>query len=355
MPRILFLNDYPMGKALRLCEAGEYPSQHLWGMREIGQHGFKVDYFPDRTWLGPPQLARFAVQQVQAALRASRADLIYSASQHNVWLLARMRRLGLLRKPLVSIVHHPLRGMLQNGAFVRGHDRLLFLSRLVEGDVKRRFRCKPDATATLGWGPDLSFAENSEADGAPVDVLAAGKTNRDFATFVEALRDTPWSAAIYCARGNLAKVGELPANVVVHTDETGHVLGYRELYGRSRRARVLAVPLAAVNALAGLTSVVDALALGKPLIMTRNRWLDFDPQAEGMGYSIDVGDVAGWRQALRRILSDPDLERRMGQRARAIGEQMNTQTFATELACHFENVLQVAPTTDNKLRERRRS
>src|SRR3954464_675823 len=105
MPRVLFLNNYPMVKGLRQCQAGEYPSQHLWGMREIGAHGFEVDYFPDRTWLGPPQRARFAAQQVQAALRASGADLIYSASQHNVWLLARMRGLGLLRKPLVSIVH----------------------------------------------------------------------------------------------------------------------------------------------------------------------------------------------------------------------------------------------------------
>ena len=339
MPRILFLNDYPMGKGLRLCEAGEYPSHHLWGMREIGQHGFEVDYFPDRTWLGAPRRARYAVQQVQAALRASGADIIYSASQHNVWLLARMRRLGLLRKPLVSMVHHPLRGVLQNGAFVRGHDRLLFLSRLVEADVKRRFRCKPDATATLGWGPDLGFAERNQAVGTAVDVLAAGKTNRDFPTLVEALRDTPWSAAIYCARGNLAKVREPSANVVVQTDETGHVLDYRELYGRSRRARVIAVPLTAVDALAGLTSVVDALALGKPLIMTRNRWLDFDPQAEGIGYSIDVGDVDGWRQALQRILSDPALEHRMGQQARAIGERMNTQTFAKQLAHHFESVL----------------
>lgn len=55
MPRLLFLNNYPMGEALRLCRAGEYPAQHLWGMREIERYGFEVDYFPDRTWLGPPE------------------------------------------------------------------------------------------------------------------------------------------------------------------------------------------------------------------------------------------------------------------------------------------------------------
>jgi glycosyltransferase involved in cell wall biosynthesis len=130
--------------------------------------------------------------------------------------------------------------------------------------------------------------------------------------------------------------------VAIHTNETGHVLSYRELYGRSRRARVIAVPLSEVDALAGLTSVLDALALGKPLLMTKNRWLDFDPEAQGIGYTLDVGDTEGWRQALQRVLGDRDLEASMGQRARALGERMNTQTFAKDLAHHFETVLQAS-------------
>ncbi|HYP89806.1 MAG TPA: glycosyltransferase [Polyangiaceae bacterium] len=339
MPRVLFINDYPMVKCAGLCDDGEYPTQHLWGMRDIGEHGFDVEYFPDRTWLGQPKLLRYGVQQLQVALRASGADLVYSASQHCAWLLARMRTLGLLGKPLVSMVHHPLRGALQNGAFVSGHDKLLFLSSRVEQDVKERFKPRHEATATLRWGPDVRFSSAIEPEGQAVDVLAAGKTNRDFPTFVEACRGEPWSSVIYCARGNVAKVLDPPANVAIHTNDTGHVLSYRELYQRSKRVRIIAVPLSEVDALAGLTSVLDALALGKPLIMTRNRWLDFDPQAAGVGYTLDVGDVEGWRQALRRILNDPELERTMGERARAIAERMNIRTFTAELSRHFEHAL----------------
>lgn len=343
MPRILFLNDYPMTKGRRLCEAGEYPAQHLWGMRDIERHGFEVEYFPDETWLGSPRRLNYAVQQIQAALQASKADLVYSASQHNVWLLARLRRLGLLRKPLVTMVHHPLRKLLQNGALVHGNDRLVFLSSHVENDVKERFAPRPGSTARLSWGPDLEFAKSIEPAGDAVDVLAAGKTNRDFVTFVEALRGTPWSAAIYCARANVSKVTDPPANIAIRTDETGHVLGYRELYQLCQRARVIAVPLVEVDALAGLTSIVDAWALGKPLVMTKNRWLDFDPEAHGIGYAVEPGDVQGFRDALSRILSDPQLERDMGERARALGERVNTQTFARELAREFETALRREP------------
>jgi hypothetical protein len=309
-------------------------------MRHIEQHGFDVEFFPDETWLGPPRRARYLIQQLQAALQSSEADLVYSASQHNVWLLARLRRVGLLRKPLVTMVHHPLRGLLQNSALVRGSDKLLFLSRHVEDDVKRRFAPRPGSTATLGWGPDLEFASSVEAGGEATDVMAAGKTNRDFLTFSEALRGTPWSATIYCARANIRAVTDPPANVTIRTDETGHVLGYRELYERSRRARVIAIPLSAVDALAGLTSVVDALALGKPLVMTKNRWLDFDPEALGVGYAVEVGNVEAWRNALERILGDSALERQMGERARALAEQTNARTFARDLARQFESALE---------------
>lgn len=230
-----------MVKARGLCDVGEFPSQHLWGMREIGQHGFDVEYFPDQTWLGAPERLGYLVQQAQAAVRATRADLIYSACQNNVWLLARMRRLGLLRSPLVSMVHHPLRGWLQNGALVHGHDKLLFLSRLVEHDVRRRFKPAPDATATVGWGPDLRFTDAIPPEGDAVDVLSAGKANRDFATLAEALRGTPWSATVYCAAADAARIKNPPA--------------------------------------------------------------------------------------------------KMGKRARAVAEQMNTKTFAAELARHFEQVL----------------
>jgi glycosyltransferase involved in cell wall biosynthesis len=339
LPRILFLNDYPMCKARGLCNAGEYPAQHLWGMRHIEQHGFEAQFFPDLTWFGPPRRARYLFQQLQAALQSGQADLVYSASQHNVWLLARLRRLGLLRKPLVTMVHHPLRGLLQNGALVHGSDKLLFLSRHVENDVKRRFAPRPGSTATLDWGPDLEFANSIEPAGESTDVMAAGKTNRDFVTFCEALRGTPWTASIYCARGNVRNVTEPPPNVSLHTDEEGQVLGYRELYQRSRLARVIAVPLSEVDALAGLTSIVDAWALGKPLIMTKNRWLDFDPEALGIGYAVEVGDVAGWRKALERILGDSAVERQMSERARALAERINAQTFARDLARQFESAL----------------
>lgn len=334
MPSVLFLNDYPMQEARRLHEQGLYPSQHLWGTVELSQMDWRVIDFPDRTWLGRPERMRFAIQQVQAAVIAHEraVDVVYSACQFNTWLLARMRRVGLLRSPLVTMVHHPLRGPLQNAAYVSGHDALLFLNRSVQQQTEQHFGSRLQRARTLSWGPDLTFAGDMLAQGPAVDVIAAGKSHRDFPTLIRAAEGAAWTAAVYCAERNLKGCGAVPANVELHANPSGIVLGYRDLYARSKAARIVAVPLAEVDALAGLTSILDALALGLPLVMTRNRWLDFDPEREGVGLSVAPGDVAGWRAAIDSILGDAERQRDMGRRAREVAARMDMQAFARQLS-----------------------
>jgi len=330
MLRVLFLNDYPMNQARRLNEQGLYPSQHLWGAKELPQFGIEPVYFPDETWLGHPAKYRFAVQQIQAWVMASKCDAIYSACQPNTWLLARMRSLGLLRKPLVTMVHHPLQSRLQNDAYVAGHDALVFLNESVRQQTLARYGDKVKLSRTLPWGPDLSFYQPTPGVTPTTDVLAAGKTNRDFVTLIEAARGQPWTLTIYCADHNIPAGLDVPPNVTVHSNAAGNVLNYRQLYEVSERARVIAVPLLEVDTLAGLTSVVDALALAKPLVMTKNKWLDLDPEREGFGHAVPVADVRAWRHAIGACLDQRATG--MSVRAQAFTQKTNMQQFARELA-----------------------
>jgi hypothetical protein len=336
MLRVLFLNDYPMGEARRLNAQGVYPSQHLWGAKELPQFGVEPVFFPDQTWMGAPQRWRFSVQQLQAWMMASRCDAIYSACQPNTWLLARLRSLGLLRKPLITMVHHPLQSRLQNDAYVAGHDALLFLNESVRQNTLERYGSKVRFSRTLPWGPDLSFYTPHPGVTPDVDVMAAGKTNRDFVTLIEAARGQAWRLAIYCANRNIPVGLNIPDNVSIHRNESGNVLNYRELYERSERARIIAVPLAEVDTLAGLTSVVDALALSKPLIMTRNKWLDLDPGRDGFGFTVPVGDVQAWREAIGQTLAGR--ERGMSEVAADVARCLNMTAYARELAHVLKDV-----------------
>lgn len=338
MLRVLVLNNYPMVKARQLNEQGLYPSQHLWGIKELPEYGIEPVVFPDETWLGEPAKYRYGVQQLQAWLTANRCDAIYSACQPNTWLLARLRRLGLLRQPLISLVHHPMRSRLENETYVAGHDALAFLNESVRQQTIQRYGSKVPRTHTLPWGPDLGFFTPPNDTSHTVDVIAAGKTNRDFVTLIEAARDQTWTLDIYCATSNIPAGLSIPPNVTIRSNDSGNVLNYRELYERSQQARVIAVPLVEVDALAGLTSVLDALALRKPLVMTRNRWLDLDPEKEGFGYTVPVGDIHAWRQAIGTTLASP-LDRYAGAADKVV-RRHNMQRYSKELAGVIREVVQ---------------
>ena len=101
-----------------------------------------------------------------------------------------------------------------------------------------------------------------------------------------------------------------------------------------------AIPLFADNRLYGLNSLADALALGKPVIMTRIPEMGLDIEAEGIGRWVAPGDVAGWRAAIAFFDEHPEEAVAMGARARAlVDDGLHSEAFAHALLDVFDAVL----------------
>jgi len=104
---------------------------------------------------------------------------------------------------------------------------------------------------------------------------------------------------------------------------------------------VLAVPLASSTALAGLTSVTDALGLGRPLAVTRHPLLDLDLEGEGIGRWVEPGAVEGWAKTLRWFEEHPAESVAMGRRARVLAERRwNSGAFAQQIGQLLERAIQ---------------
>jgi hypothetical protein len=69
-----------------------------------------------------------------------------------------------------------------------------------------------------------------------------------------------------------------------------------------------------------LTTLVEALALGLPVISTRNETYPFDIEKEGVGIVVPYYDSVAWEKAIRYIVSNPDEAEKMGQKARQLAE-----------------------------------
>ena len=92
----------------------------------------------------------------------------------------------------------------------------------------------------------------------------------------------------------------------------------------------------------GLTELNDALALSKPVVMTRSPTaLDVDIEAIGCGIWVDVGDVDGWQRALSLLMSDAALRDRMGAAGRKFAEQgWNQQSYGARVVEIIERARQ---------------
>jgi glycosyltransferase involved in cell wall biosynthesis len=192
---------------------------------------------------------------------------------------------------------------------------------------------------TIPWGPDKNYYEVGA--GAGKGAIAAGMTGRDFNTFGRASTEAGMAARIVCCDRDIPKsASNFGPNVSLEIHQSDKPQGYRRLAKSFAAARVLAIPLYAQDTLAGLTSLMDALGVGRPVIVTRNPLLDLDVEALGIGRWVNTGDVSGWIAALRWFDSHPTEAMEMGRKARALVDGgLHSAAFADRMMSLFNQVL----------------
>lgn len=337
-------------------QKGEYPAHHLWGAAHLDDFGIQTDILPfekfpalNNYWrlqqfLKLDQLGMRGLDQQIRALVSGRYDLIYSACQNHTFLLARLRAWGILRTPVAAVIHHPIAQGAAEKVFFTGHDRLICLSDSVRQRLLADFAfLDPAKVLKLDWGVDEAFygdyrEARPEISGITPVFVSAGKSNRDHDVLVTAADGLNCRIQIYCSEDSRPKVNPLPPNVVLTTGaKRANPASYRELVEVYKQAFAVAIPLNETDALAGLTSLMDALAVGRPVIMTRNPYIDIDIEALGIGIWCDTADGAGWRAALSRLLNNPAEAAQMGRKARQLAdEKYNILQFTKDLAAVFK-------------------
>jgi glycosyltransferase involved in cell wall biosynthesis len=348
--RVLLLNNYEMDEVLQAWKQGLTPAHHLWGASHFARYGIDVRILPfqrfgilNKYWRLQRALKRnsaemIALDQQLRALCHHEIDVIYAACQNHTFLLGRLKRLGVLHKPLVAVVHHPISVGDPLATALTAHDLLLCLSRGLRDQILANFPIAPERVVVVDWGPDIvSYGKYLPYESKPKEfplVVAAGKTERDYDTFLHAVHGLPCRVEIYCSADSMPSVPHDPGQVRIKSGPRGtDAIRHRELCGIARGAYALAIPLRPVNRLAGLTGLLDGIALGRPVVMTRNRYIDIDIEKEGIGYWVEPGDVGGWRRALVQLLADTQLSSAMGHRARDLGERkLNLERFSETVA-----------------------
>ncbi|AFY32697.1 glycosyltransferase family 4 protein [Calothrix sp. PCC 7507] len=363
--KVLYLANFPQAdQAWERWKTGqkrESPEHGLWGATHLHNYGIETDLLPYEKYTALKKISRFLKLgdidlQFRAFLALSKYDLVYSSSQTGTLFLAFLRAIGILRKPVVVKLERPFNVNFLTKIilplFARGHDKILCLSSRVENQLHDEFGIPKSKLALLDWGPDLpSYDEEKQGQSAemnPPIIISAGNISRDYNSLAEAVRNLNCSVHIYCSKSSAPTIDNLPEQVKCqykHPTATT-ALTWQDLVMKYEKSYAVAIPLEIPESrvdntpLYGLTSLLDAMAMGKAVIMTYHRQVNIDVVKEGIGLWVEPGDVKGWEKAIAYLLDHPEETEQMGKRALQLAkEKYNLDTFSSQLAVALKSTI----------------
>jgi glycosyltransferase involved in cell wall biosynthesis len=336
----------------------------------------------DRTSVRESRLGRalarvlgMAPAQAWLAFRRRRqVDVIVTDGEHIGLPLALLLKLAGDRTPHVTIGHRltaskkrPLFRWLRLHSHI---DRIILHSRAQYDLAIAELGIPPAHLALLPYQVDPDFWQPQPVPEEPV-VSSAGLEFRDYPTLLTAAdglaaRIVIGAASHWSKRRNTAADQPLPTNVEVNRFDYAAL---RALYARSS---VVVVPLVEIDFQAGITTILEAMAMGKPVVVTHTRGqtdMVEDRRAvtrgnpprprpaslirelataagvpvEATGLYVPPDDPAALRQALDYLLSHPAERHALGEAGRRTVERFcSVDAFATRIA---QLVAAIAPNT----------
>lgn len=170
-------------------------------------------------------------------------------------------------------------------------------------------------------------------------ICAVGLERRDYPTLLQAVADLPLDVVIAAAspwsrRADSTAGQALPANVRVQKFNQYEL---RQLYADSM---FLVMPLEPVDFQAGVTAILEALAMERPVICSRTTG-QTDVIVEGEhGLYVPPSDPVALRAAIEYLIAHPEQCTQMGRNGRRlIEQQMSLEVYAAGLAHEADKLL----------------
>jgi glycosyltransferase involved in cell wall biosynthesis len=334
--RVLYVNSYGGRTILDKIKQGMLPRHHLWGCFELVKKGYEValaEPLPDFYLYRNPFPHDFRLLRIVCSW-LGRDGIVYCG--HNVlYWLPFLRALGAVRCHIVSLLfaREPL-------DFGRAHRGVIALT---AAGAEHARKLAPNAkVGHLGWGADLkAFPRLSYR---PDWFLSCGITQRDHATL---------SAAAARSRSSVRLiVPELPENIswpenvsIVTSRNGGEAVAYADLlldqYARCAASLIILKYDPVEYTAVGMTNLIEAMAMSRPVIVTRTGALptEIDVERSGCGVFVPPRDPGALAEAIDALADDRARARAMGEQGRRLCEShYNIERYADELHEFFTSL-----------------
>lgn len=334
--------DYGVKTYYRLNKAGLFPSQLLYGAVELENMGFDVDYYQ----ISNRQSLKNVFLDIRelCLLDYDVLFLPYIRSKA-IFIILLFKYLGLYKRRIIGVQHktisaYGLKGLLQRKLY-KGVDCMFFHSQknMLE-TIANGFTCE-EKSQILHWGVQQSFydkikkSENTESK----VFISTGMENRDFKTLLLGFKDSGKCLNIYATKrfscsnyliNNMPISSDISIVFVEQKDDT-----IRELAKKVNDAFCVVVPVLEeyCTYCVGHTSMVEAMALGKPLIVTDNPYHPIDVEKDEIGIKVAPDNPQSLQNAIIWLNNHREKAEIMGCNARKLSESLyNIDVCAKEIS-----------------------
>jgi len=293
----------------------------LDGLSYLSHHGVQpLIWDPTRppwnpwTTTGSTLVGVDPLRSFRLLANSSHFDVLVAIETASAALFVAARRLLHLKKPVV-VIDPALDPTFRNRERLQAQvlpycDRVIVYGRVQEEYLRNRY-AGAVCSSFVRHRIDCSFFQPSTTASAQPYLLSVGNdVGRDFETLVAAAEGLPCRLVLHTSR-------RLPAQLPPNIEQRSGWISYEELRAMYAGASAVIVPLRNTIHASGVNGLLEAMAMGKPVIVSLSQGLADYVQHGETAWTVEPGDPAALRQAIVDLQHSPELAARLGANARA--------------------------------------
>ena len=310
--KMLVVSGYP---AWNKVSKGLMPSFHLFGVHELIDHYETIEgsirgIFKDDVlgggyvdfYLWNSGKKNIILQVCELKRKSKEYDIIFDQLNRCSIFLGVLKKVGLLKCKLLTVLHHPPYNVQLN---VADSDAYIFFNEDFKALAEKAKPSKRNRYYVNEWHPDMKWYNKimEEVTDKPGDVffIDTGKSKRDRTVLLEAAKRSQIRVD-YAGESN-GNEGLARPYAVDLKDDIGMIKRIMKY-----KAEVIPVwenPKNKIGPL-GITSFMDCVALGIPVVASDNVCFAKDIKDNGLGLLYKTGDADSLATAMKRLSEDVD-------------------------------------------------
>lgn len=294
------------------------------------------------------------ISQLKIIFLSRKYDVIYYSADRHPYLICMAKLIGLIRTPVLMLCHFSFNTKYVKSPFkntilkierilvFKTIEKIIFLGEQLMLQAKADYKVPDKHLNNSYWGASISYFSTQSKSELVIPnnfYFSSGNAMRDYKTLIDAFRKLPYNLVISCPKSVIKENSPIPSNITHYDFQANGLNAFSDIKKLNQNAKAVLVPILEANHNPnGASSFVEALACGKPILIsdTGNNFLDVED--EKVGKKIKLKDVNDWVNKITYLESNPKKIKKMSANSLELANIYNYERFVKIVKCNLYNI-----------------